>query len=92
MQRIMFKHYPVRSPQQIQTRLNTRIDNRQRGFRGWAHAAQGSWKEKIVDDSTCQFDDGSGRYTFDEGALPRHVEPGARRFVKSLMHRSGIWP
>ncbi len=92
MQRIMFKHYPLRSPKQIQARLDTRIDNRQRGFPGWAHAAQASWREKIVDASTCKFDDGSGHYSFDESALPRHVEPGPRRFIKSLMHRSGIWP
>ena len=90
-QRILFKHYPYRSPQQIQTRLNTRIENRERGFPGWAHAAQASWKEKIVDSSTCQFDDGSGRYAFDETALPHHIEPGPRRLIKSFMHRSRIW-
>ena len=92
LQRIMFKHYPLRSPRQIQMRLNTRIDNRRRGFPGWEHAAQSSWREKIVDKSTCMYDNGSGQYVFDETALPRHVEYGVRRFVKTFMHRSGIWP
>jgi hypothetical protein len=91
-ERIIFKHYPLRSPQQIQTRLDTRIDNRQRGFRGWDHAAQASWKEKIVDASTCKFDDGSGNYAFDESELPIHIEPRLRRLFKLLMHESGIWP
>jgi hypothetical protein len=90
--RIMFKHYPYRSPQQIQTRLDTRRDNRQRGFSGWAHASQGSWKEKIVDVSECCFDNGSGCYVANEEALPRHIEPAARRFLKLFMHRSRVWP
>jgi hypothetical protein len=91
-ERIMFKHYPYRSPQQIQTRLDIRRDNRRRGFSGWAHASEASWKEKIVDAADCCFDTGSGSYLVDEKALPKHVEPTALRFIKLFMHRSGIWP
>jgi glycosyltransferase involved in cell wall biosynthesis len=91
-QRILFKHYQYRSPEQIQKRLDTRRDNRDRGYWGWAHASQASWKEKIVDGSQCNFDDGSGRYVFDEQALPKHTEPTAKRLIKSVLHRTGIWP
>jgi hypothetical protein len=91
-QRIMFKHYPCRSPGQLQRRLDTRRDARQRGFAGWAHASQASWKEKIVDAQNCHFDDGSGHYVFNELALPRHIESIGRRAVKLFMHKSGIWP
>jgi glycosyltransferase involved in cell wall biosynthesis len=92
MQRIMYKHYKYRSPQQIQTRLNTRTSSRERGFVGWAHAAQACWKEKIADEPNCRFDNGSGHYAYDEGMLPRHIEPGPFRLIKLLMHRTGLWP
>jgi hypothetical protein len=91
-QRVVFKHYQYRSPEQIQRRLDTRRDNRQRGYLGWAHACEASWKEKIVDAKDCNFDDQSGYYIIDEDKLPRHIEPVGRRLVKTFMHRSGIWP
>lgn len=90
--RIMFKHYPYRSPEQIQTRLDVRRDNRRRGFTGWSHAAQVSWREKIVDASEYFIDDRSGSYVMNEEGLPKHIEPAPRRLVKKLMHGSGIWP
>jgi hypothetical protein len=72
--------------------LDTRRDNRNRGFSGWAHAAQASWEEKIVDEKQCHFDDGSGSYAINEESLPKHIEPVPRRMFKLLMHTSGIWP
>lgn len=91
-ERIIFKHYPYRSPKQIQMRLDTRRDNRQRGFSGWAHASQAAWTEKIANVSDCNFDDGSGRYVINEHTLPRHIESGFRRLIKTIMHASRIWP
>jgi Glycosyl transferase family 2 len=91
-QRIMFKHFPYRSPEQIQMRLDIRRDNRRRGFSGWAHAAQVSWKEKIIDAGECHLDDGSGIYVMNESKLPRHIESAPRRLIKAFMHRSGFWP
>jgi hypothetical protein len=91
-QQIMFKHYQYRSPEQIQKRLNTRRDNRERGYPGWAHACEASWMEKIVDAKDCHFDDESANYIVDREKLPRHIEPPVRRLVKTFMHRSGIWP
>jgi hypothetical protein len=90
--RIFFKHYPYRSPQQIQTRLDVRRDNRARGFEGWLHASQEGWKEKLAERERCQFDDGSGKYVIDENVLPNHLEPRMRRLAKWTMHKSGIWP
>jgi Glycosyl transferase family 2 len=90
--RILFKHYPYRSPDQIQKRLDTRRDNRKRGFAGWEHASQSFWQEKIVDAGSCHFDDGSGNYAFDEAVIPNHLESPGRRAVKLLMHSTGLWP
>jgi hypothetical protein len=90
--RIMFKHYPYRSPVQVQKRLDTMRDNRQRGFGGGTHKSQACWMEKVVDTESCHLDDGSGRYVFDESALPRHMESIGRRALKLFMHGSGIWP
>jgi glycosyltransferase involved in cell wall biosynthesis len=91
-ERILFKHYPYRSPNQVQKRLDTRRENRQRGFVGWEHASQAFWREKIVDAESCQVDDGSGRYAFKDATLPRHMESPGRRTVKAVMHASGLWP
>jgi glycosyltransferase involved in cell wall biosynthesis len=90
--RPLTKHYPHRSPQQIQTRLDIRRAARAQGFIGWDHASQVSWAEKIADRARCQFDDGSGHYPVDETRIPRHIEPPARRLLKLLMHRTGVWP
>lgn len=91
-ERIYFKHYPYRSPQQIQVRLDVRRNNRARGFEGWQHASQSTWEEKIVLATECSIDDGSGGYQVDEAKLPRHLEPLPRRWVKLLLHGLGVWP
>jgi hypothetical protein len=91
-QRIVFKHYPYRSPQQVQLRLDVRREARARGFQGWDHASQSSWKEKIVDATACSVDDGSGHYEIDVEKLPRHLESPLRRAAKRVLHGVGIWP
>jgi glycosyltransferase involved in cell wall biosynthesis len=90
--RLYFKHYPYRSPRQIQQRLDTRRDNRGRGFEGWDHAKEASWKEKIVTASGCHVDYGDGKYHVEEGRLPRHLEPAPKRAIKAICHFTGIWP
>ncbi|MBC8002845.1 MAG: glycosyltransferase family 2 protein [Opitutaceae bacterium] len=90
--RPLLKHYPHRTPKQIQMRLDLRRAVRAKGFNGWDHASQVTWQEKIVDHSECLVDDGSGHYSFDESKLPQHIEPLPRRLCKMLMHRTGIWP
>jgi glycosyltransferase involved in cell wall biosynthesis len=91
-ERIVFQHYPCRSPQQIQTRLDVRKTARAQGFKGWDHASQLAWQEKVVPQSECRVDDDLRPFQIDERALPRHIEPFRHRLVKTLMHRTGIWP
>jgi glycosyltransferase involved in cell wall biosynthesis len=89
--RIVFQHYPFRSPQQMQTRLDVRRDNRARGFTGWDHASQASWREKIVPASSCLYDDGVTPVTIDWAALPRHLESRPARLAKCVLHTLGVW-
>ena len=91
-ERIIYKHYPYRSPSQIQMRLNVRRDNRARGFEGWAHASQEDWREKIVRAEECELDRRQAKFSFDPAAVPNHLESPALRLAKSLMHKSGLWP
>lgn len=90
--RPLLRHYPHRSPNQIQSRLDIRREQRAKGFKGWAHACQSSWREKIVDHRVCQHDDGSAKFIIDESKLPRHVEPFPKRLMKAVLHGSGVWP
>ena len=90
-ERIVFQHYPYRSPQQIQVRLEVRRAVRAQGYAGWDHAKEASWKDKIIDHQECEVDDGSGHFRMDEARLPRHRDPLPRRLVKLALHRSGIW-
>lgn len=90
--RINFRHYKYRTPQQIQKRLDTRRDNRARGFPGWDHASQADWREKVVDAGTLCYDNGDGRLEIDEAKLPRHLEPLPKRWTKMALHALGIWP
>jgi hypothetical protein len=89
---MLYKHYQYRSPQQIQKRLDTRRDNRARGFPGWEHAKELSWKEKIVRVDTCHVDLGNGIYEIDWQKLPKHIEPPHVRFLKMLLHGMNVWP
>lgn len=89
---IRFKHYPYRSPIQIQTRLDVRRDHRARGFSGWAHASQADWKDKIVPASLCQIDRGDGQYRIEWDKLTLHRGPLWRRGVQHVMHGLGLWP
>lgn len=91
-ERIKYKHYKYRSPAQIQTRLDTRRDNRARGFDGWEWASQESWKDKIVDPGSCEFDDGSGDYVYDDGKISKYLDTPWKTAVKRLMHGTGRWP
>ena len=91
-ERLKFKHYPYRSPQQIQLRLDLRRAHRALGFKGSEHASQMSWKEKIALAHNCLVDDGPGDYQIEESRLPRHIEPSLRRLLKTVMHTTGFWP
>jgi glycosyltransferase involved in cell wall biosynthesis len=89
---IRFKHYPYRSPTQIQMRLNVRRDNRARGFAGWAHASQESWREKLVSSDDLMFDAQDGTFEVAQSVLRQHLGRPHRRFLQSTMHSLGFWP
>jgi glycosyltransferase involved in cell wall biosynthesis len=91
-ERIRFRHYPYRSPQQIQMRLDTRRAARARGFKGWDHANEENWRSMLARVEDCQVDKGDGRFVIDEERLPRHMERPIHRAVKRIMHGAGIWP
>ncbi|RYF37685.1 MAG: hypothetical protein EOO38_25880 [Cytophagaceae bacterium] len=91
-QRILYKHYKYRSPQQIQTRLDTRRKNIEGGFKGWQHARQESWQETLADASKLHMDSNDGNYVLDESRLPQYIESLPQRAVKRMMHGLGIWP
>jgi hypothetical protein len=89
---LYFRHYPYRSPQQIQMRLDVRRDNRERGFEGWDHAKEATWQEKIVPSRDLHRDENDGRFIVPDEILRQHVEPRSRRALKRIMHTVGIWP
>jgi glycosyltransferase involved in cell wall biosynthesis len=91
-ERILYKHFKYRSPQQIQTRLDTRRKNIEGGFTGWQHARQESWEQTIADVSQLQFDKNDGNFALDESRLPQHLEPAAQRLIKRIMHGTRLWP
>ena len=91
-ERIVFQHYPYRSPQQIQTRLDLRRAHRAAGYWGFGHAQEENWKQKIISHEECEFDDHSGQFRINEAALPRHLDPVPRRLAKYVLHGAGVWP
>ena len=88
--RIGIRHYPYRSPEQIQMRLDVRRDNRARGFQGWSYACDDHWKAKIRRNHGLIRDRGEG-YSLPGNLEFRHMERPLHRLVKRLMHGSGIW-
>lgn len=89
---LYFRHYPYRSPEQIQMRLDVRRDNRERGFEGWNHAKELNWKEKIVPSAGLSRDNNDGAFVVPDQVLRQHLEPGSRRLLKRVMHTAGLWP
>jgi hypothetical protein len=88
---IRFKHFPYRSPRQIQTRLDVRRNNRERGFEGWDTAKDLSWKEKIVPVDGLDVDHQDGNY-INRVKGQNHVDPAMRRLMQHTMRRLGVWP
>jgi len=91
---ILLRHYQYRSPQQIQRRLDTRLQARQRGFPGWGweHATE-NWEDKIAQPNAgLHCDNGNGNCIVEPGIATRHLEPLPRRLLKRVMHGLKIWP
>ncbi|TVP61468.1 MAG: glycosyl transferase family 2 [Nodularia sp. (in: Bacteria)] len=91
-QRIKYKHYKYRSPEQIQKRFDTRRAAREIGYTGFKHATKQNWHEAISDPKYFNFDHNDGSYKIDWERLPRNVETLPKRCAKLLFHGLGIWP
>ncbi|MGB5974614.1 MAG: glycosyltransferase family 2 protein [Nodosilinea sp.] len=88
---VLYRHYKFRTPEQIQKRLDVRLESFLRGgslVRSPREEFDASWKSKLVDPKDMQVDDGSGQYVV--GANVR-LDPPHKRLVKFAMHRTGLW-
>jgi len=90
-ERIIYKHYPCRSPKQLQVRWETRQRSRALGFVGWKENDE-AFRQMVKASKDCLYDDGVSPLRFDEAVLPRHMENCPVRLLKSIMHRTGLWP
>ena len=89
--RIIYKHYPCRSPKQLQARWKARIENCERGFGGWQEETE-RWRQTIKNSKDFLFDDRVSPLKIDEAKLPTHLEKPHVRLLKQILHRSAIWP
>jgi glycosyltransferase involved in cell wall biosynthesis len=89
---IRFKHYPYRSPDQIQIRLDVRRAARERGAIGFDTATETHWRSKVASRDGLSYDANDGRYLVDPAAARAHIGPSHKRFAQTLLHRAGIWP
>jgi len=90
--RIPVRHYQFRSPAQIERRLATRREAAARGYSHFLHSQASDWREKIDPSSELHLDTGDGKFVYDEGAMPRHLEGPLQRMAKLVAHGLGIWP
>ena len=90
-ERIIYKHYPCRSPKQMQARWKARRENCERGLGGWKEDTE-RWRLTIKSSKDFMFDDGISPLKIDESALPWHLEAPYVRFGKRILHSWGIWP
>jgi hypothetical protein len=91
-ERILFRHYKYRSPGQIQFRLRTRQEARNRGFPGWSHAIDGVWQDKLADLGSVYEDLGDSCFIVDESISRSHLDPFYLQVFKRLMHGFKLWP
>jgi glycosyltransferase involved in cell wall biosynthesis len=87
-----FQHYPLRSPAQIQQRLEVRRRHRAAGFEGWDHASALDWKEKLVPVARLVDDRGDGNWVVADTVKRTHHESSWRVALKRILHGTGIYP
>ena len=90
-ERILYQHYPCRSPEQLKVRWNTRIENRNRGFEGWGSGTE-AWRQTIRSSKDFLYDDGTRPLKYDGFNVPNHLEKLHVRTIKNVLHRLRIWP
>jgi glycosyltransferase involved in cell wall biosynthesis len=89
-ERITFRHYPYRTPQQIQARLDRRRESRRKGFQGGDHDNYERWQDKVMDHRFLRYDDGSP-IVIDESQVPQHRSAWPQRALQYVMHQTGLW-
>ena len=87
-ERILYQHYRYRTPDQIQTRLDTRRQNREQSIR--SPTMKNNWQDLLVSSQQLHHDRHS-KYQIEPEKLPNHLEPLPKRTFKKVMHGSGIW-
>ena len=85
--RVRLKHYPHRSPQQIQNRIKLRLQARAKGSKSFRHEAEfetsnnsskstlqltgNEWREKIARAAELNYDAGDNKYLLREDLMPK---------------------
>jgi hypothetical protein len=90
-ERLIFRHYPCRSPKQLQARWQDHREARESGYEGSKEDVE-KWRLTIKNSKEFMFDDGVSPLRIDESALPRHLEAPYVRLAKKILHHSGVWP
>ena len=91
--RIRVEHYPLRSAGQIQKRLDTRRVARDRGFRGWSHASQANWEEKLLGNNDSSVISVNGDLIWGKTARnfkSTSIDFVVRRWIKQVLYHFGI--
>ncbi len=92
-ERILFRHYQFRSPQQMQLRIETRRQTRKAGTVMYWEVDEGvTWRDKLEDAGALHLDKGDGEYVIDKNRLPDHLQSMPIRVMKSILHGLKIWP
>ena len=86
---IPYRHYKYRNPDQVKSRLETRVKAIREGFDTEVHYWNNSeWNLPAAD--TLNVDDGIGEFVVDK--LPQHKDSIMRHLFKIFMSQLGLWP
>jgi glycosyltransferase involved in cell wall biosynthesis len=86
------RHLQYRSPEQIQKRIDVRLKAIEEGCGTFQHVRdKRSWRDLIVDSSTCLDDRDPNPWQIDYSKLPRFTEKPLHRLIKHVMHGTGMW-
>ena len=86
------RHLQYRSPEQMQKRINVRLKAIEEGCGTFQHIRdKRSWKDLVVESSTCLNDRDPNPWQIDYSKLPRFAEKPLHRLFKHVMHGTGMW-
>lgn len=91
--RICYRHYKYRSPTQIQSRLKTRKEARERGYPGFDYYVdESSWQDALVDPKSLWDESIDPSIYISWSDLPDHLGSKTKQVLKLIMHQSKLWP